>query len=430
MTRRVLTLILCALFLFAAFPVGALAASVPPPVSNGVMEAANVLSGLNTAADFGGVYLTENATKVAVLLIKATAARKNEIRSMVKGPNILVFQDAKYSYAELNTLSMKLDTNGKFQLMGTGFDVRNNCVVAEVYYGGEAAARTYYKKYGDRVKVVGADAPPKGDEYDAITVTSEAWLKEVFPDAKEITTTDTRFVFSGAPKVTKTRAILNKQGESLTLYRFANQKDYEKCKAMIKGTTLIYGGNVVYVDTEFASTYFYNKNSNMLALYCGATQSVFATLQDRNFHPAGGLGGFFASRGWSIYQYGDVATPPHEGTPDSPKKLAKLSDGIVRGLIKSAPLGKGNTYTLTVRESIRGKFSGTITVTTMPGVMEKGRSYILFLKQDTTNGKSILSLTDEVHFSAFELNDKGYVLPVREYGMTKPATQTAFIKGL
>ncbi len=433
MYKRFFSAILCALFLFAAFPVDALAASVPPPVSDDVMEAVSVLSGLNTAADSGGVYLTENATKVVVLLIKATEARKNEIRAMVKNPDILVFQNAKYSYTELmNMFSKGSGTNGKFELIGTGVDIQNNCVVVEVYYGGEAAARAYYKKYGDRVKVVGADALPKGDEYDPIEGSSVAWLKEVFPAAKEITTTDIRFVFSGAPKVTKTRAVLNKQGESLTLYRFANKKDYEKCKAMIRGTSLVYGGNVVYVDTEFATTYFYNKNSNMLALYCGATRSVFETLQDRNFHPAGGLGGFFARRNGVIYKDATTRVDPNENTPDTPKALAKISSAVVRAIVKSAPSGlKEGAYTLELRESIRGKLGGTITVTAMPGVMEKGKSYIVFLKeQAVSGGKKALVLTDNAYFSVFELTDKGYVLPVREYGMTKPVTQTAFIKGL
>lgn len=55
----------------------------------------------------------------------------------------------------------------------------------------------------------------------------------------------------------------------------------------------------------------------------------------------------------------------------------------------------------------------------------------MFVQEQTlSNGKRALVLTDNIYSSVFELNDKGYVLPVREYGMTKPLTQTVFIKGL
>lgn len=431
MYKRIFITILCALFLFTVFPVGAMANRVPVPVSDDAVEAARILSGLDTEKDFGGVYLTENATKVVVLLVKATEARRNEIRAMVKNPDILVFKAAKYSVKELQAVFDQIDSNGKFEWTTYGIDIMKGCVSVTVYYGGEAAAREYFKRFGDKVQVVGSDFVPKLDEYDAIEVTNEAWIKEVFPDAKEFTTTNTHFVFSGAPKVTKTRAVLNKFGESLTLYRFANKKDYEKCKAMVRGTSLVYGGNVVYVDTEFASTYFYNENSNMLALYCGSTQRIFGRLEDRNFFPAGRLGGFFARRNSVIYKDGTIRVEPDGNTPDTPKALAKLSSAVVRGIVKSAPAGaKEGAYTLELRESIRGKLSGTITVTAMPGVMEKGKSYIVFLKEQLSGGKKTLVLTDNAYFSAFELNDKGYVLPIREYGMTKPVTQTAFIKGL
>jgi hypothetical protein len=52
---------------------------------------------------------------------------------------------------------------------------------------------------------------------------------------------------------------------------------------------------------------------------------------------------------------------------------------------------------------------------------------VLFLKKDS-NGA--YRLTDEAYFSAFEMNDKEYVLPIREYGMTKPLTLDAFKKSL
>ncbi len=448
MCKRVFSAILCALFLFAAFPMGAMAATTAAADLNWV--ASQTLSELEIAwsdakglpvniseaqyypDDVAGLYITKD-NKACVMLVKITEKRKNELRSLVTKPELLVFEKAKYSFKELNAVFEQAGkSNGKFEWTTYGIDIMGNCVEINVYYGGEAAAREYFKKFGDKVKVVGSDFVPKLDEYDAIEITNEAWVREVFPDAKELATTKTLFVFSGAPKVLKTRAVLNKQGESLTLYRFANKKDYEKCKAMVRGNSLVYGGKVVYVDTEFASTYFYNESSNMLALYCGSAQRVFGVLEDRNFYPAGGLGGFFARRNSAIYKNSTSRVQPDENTPDTPKALAKLSSVIVRAIVKSAPSGlKEGPYTLELRESIRGKLSGTITITAMPGVMEKGKSYIVFLKEKTlSGGKKALELTDNAYFSVFELNDKGYVLPIREYGMTKPVTQTAFIKGL
>ena len=447
MAKRILLLAFCALVLFAAFPVGARAATTPAVDLNWI--ASQTLSELEAAwrnekglpvtaepaeyypDDVAGLYITKD-NKACVILVKITEKRKNELKALVSKPDLLVFEKAKYSFKELNAVLEQIDLNGKFEWTMYSIDVLKNCVEVKVYYGGEAAAREHFKKFGDKVKVVGSDFVPMLDEYGAIEVTNEAWIREVFPDAKEFATTNTRFVFASAPKVTKTRAVLNKQGESLTLYRFANKKDYEKCKAMVRGTSLVYGSNVVYVDTEFASTYFYNENSNMLALYCGSTQRIFGRLEDRNFFPAGGFGGFFARRNSVIYKDGTSPVDPDENTPDRPKTLAKLSSAVVRGIVKSAPAGtKEGACTLELRESIRGKLAGTITITAMPGVMEKGKSYILFLKEQAlSGGKKGLVLTDNAYFSVFELTDKGYVLPVREYGMTKPVTQTAFIKGL
>lgn len=445
MYRRFFTAILCMLLLFTAFPVGALAVTTPisadaaHEVFDELELAWRKAKGVSSRAepeeyypdDVAALYITKDQ-KAGVMLVKVTEQRKKEIRALVSHPEVLVFEQGRYSYKELYDVLQQIGTNGKFEIAAFGLYDTKGYVEVNVYYGGEAAARSYFKRFGDKVRVIGSDYVSKLDEYDAIEMTNEAWIREVFPDAKEITTEATPFVFASAPKVTKTRAVMNKQGESLTLYRFANRKDYEKCKAMVKGTSLIYGGKVVYVDTEFASTYFYNENSNMLALYCGSTQRIFGVLEDRNFFPAGGIGGFFASRLRRINQYGNVVTLPTEDTPDTPKALAKLSSGIVRVLVKSAPSGlKEGAYTLEVCESIRGKLAGTIMVNAMPGVMEKGRSYIVFLNEQTlASGKKVIALTDSVYSSVFELNDKGYVLPAREYGMTKPVTQTAFLKGL
>jgi hypothetical protein len=348
---------------------------------------------------------------------------------MVDNPGVLTFKNAKYTYAELDKIceeTVAIRGTAGFDVTGCGVDEMNNCAFIEVYYGGVEAARAYFAKYRDRVKITGADYGIAGVDFDKRAISNEKWISGHFRDAKEFSTEKVRFVFSGAPRATKTRAVLNKQGESLTLYRFDNKKDYDKAKSMIRGTTVVSGSTVVYVDTLFASTYFYDDDSNMLALYCGSTQTVFSSLISTSFNPAGGLGGFFSWRG-AIYKNAAQRVEPNGKTPASPKELNKASSVVLTGVVKSVPTTKDTpgVYTITVGDSIRGALKGTISVTAMPGVLEEGRSYVLFLKK---NAKSIYRLTDEAYFSAFEINDKGTVLPIREYSMTKPVSLDAFKK--
>ncbi len=432
MKKRFLCALLCLVLFLGALPAASLAANTPAPTYDDASAAADILDGLRNDGDFAGLYLKDNGAKVVVMLINATAARKNEIRAMVQRPDVVEFKSAKYSYAELDRICFEaIAGNGTFEVTTSGLDEINNCVVVTVYYGGEAAARAYYaKKYGNRVKVIGSDYVSMGDLYNPIAVSNEQWIREVFPDAMELSTANARFVFSGAPRAVKTRAVLNTQGESLTLYRFKTQQDYEKAKAMIRGTTVVSGGKTVYVDTEFASTYFYNGASNMLALYCGSTQRTFSTLYERNFYPAGGLGGFFSLRNSAIYKGTEGRVLPDEHTPESPQALRKLSDAVCLGIVKRTPdvKGKAGEYEIAVTESIRGAAKNAIRVSAMPEVLEKGRTYMLFLVKDGASAG--WRLTDNVYFSVFELNDKGYVLPVREYGMTRPVSLSTFKKGL
>ncbi|MEL7601788.1 MAG: hypothetical protein AAGU77_01400 [Bacillota bacterium] len=427
MTKRFFCALLCLLMLIASLPASAMATDS----AYGASETANALNAIRDDKDFAGLYLSDNQTRLVVMLVNASSARKNQIRAMVENPGILTFKNAKYTFAELQKICDEaIVLSGKgFDFTMCGVDEEYNRADIYVYYGGEQAARAYFAKYKDRVRIIGSDYVPMGDEYDPIQISNEKWIREVFPDAKEFSTEKTRFVFSGAPRATKTRAVLSEKGESLTLYRFDNKKDYQKAKSMIRGTTLVSGSAVVYVDTQFASTYFYNDASNMLALYCGSAQQVYARLYGRNFYPAGGLGGFFSRRNSAIYKIPAQRIDPNEKTPASPTELRAASSTVLTGIVKSVPTTKDapGVYTIAVDESIRGALKGTISVTAMPGVLEKGRSYVLFLKKDS---KGVYKLTDEAYFSAFELNDKGYVLPIREYGMTKPVTLATFKKSL
>lgn len=428
MTKRLFCALLCLILLIGALPVSAMAIA-PTPTYADALRAASTLSGIRDNKDVGGIYMTEDQTHLAVLLVHASNARKNEIRAMVENPDALIFKSAKYSYTELKKLCTILSSNVGFDLTGCGVDEMNNCVLVEVYYDGVEAARAYYAKYKDRVMIVGSDFSTVGERYAFIQISNEQWIRDVFPGAKEFSTQNTRFVFSGAPRAIKTRAVLSKLGESISVYRFENNKDYAKAKAMIRGTTVVSGSSVVYVDTPFASTYFYHDDSNMLALYCGSAQSVFPNLKQSNFYPAGGLGGFFANRNLAIYKNAAQRIEPNGKTPASPEALRTASTAVLAGKVKNVPTATGvpGVYTITVGDSIRGSLKGTISVTAMPGVLEKGRSYVLFLKKDA---KGIYRLTDEAYFSVFEINDKGFVLPIREYGMTKPVTFEAFKKSL
>ena len=48
----------------------------------------------------------------------------------------------------------------------------------------------------------------------------------------------------------------------------------------------------------------------------------------------------------------------------------------------------------------------------------------------TENGATRLLLADQVYKSTFEINEKGEVLPIREYGMKAPVKLEKFLKSL
>ena len=430
MTKRLTCALLCLLLLTTAFPTASMA-KLPAPTFEDGTAVADALDAIQYDKDFAGLYFSNNRTSVTVMLVNASSARKNQIRAMVARPDILLFKNAKYTFAELDKIcgeAMVISDKAGFCVTDCAIYDRENYVEIGVYYDGVEAARKYFAKFKDAVKVVGSDYDIAGTGFDKRTFSNEQWIRQIFPDAKEYSTEKVRFVFSGAPRAVKTRAVLNKQSESLTLYRFDNKQDYDRAKTMIRGNTVVSGSAVVYVDTLFASTYFYDDESNLLALYCGSTQTVFSVLVATDFNPAGGLGGFFSWRN-AIYKTAAQRIEPNGKTPASPKALRAASTAVLTGTVKSVPTTKDTSgvYTIAVTDSIRGSLKGTINVTAMPGVLEKGRSYVLFLKKDA---KSIYRLTDEAYFSAFELSDKGYVLPIREYGMTKLVTLDAFQKSL
>lgn len=445
MKKRLLSILLCLVLLLAAIP--SLAA---PSIEEEARFRAPAISALqalrenwsNTVPsgktypdDVAGLYVTDDYKAAVVLVRGATTARKEEIRALVTNPEVIVFKSAKYSYNELEAIKNEIDTDGTFELVSrsVGELETENAVMVEVYYGGKAAAKMYFKKYGDKVKVTEGDRYTIFMEPDMATV-NEAWLRETFPKLRSMETTDTRFVFASAPKVTKTRAVLNKKGESLTLYRFETEKDMQKANAMIKGCTLVYGGKTVYADSKFPVTYYSNTKDNTIALYCGADSEV-NTIIIKTFQTAGTFGGYFDARHAITGPDGmDIAAPQTEDI--SLKTMKERADSVYIATVTRVPSWKGHSvngsYALDVKETIRGIERTTLKLSELwPGVMIEGRSYVVCVKHvSTQNGATKLLLADRVYKSAFEIDDKGYALPIRDYGMKAPVKLEEFLKVL
>lgn len=454
MWKRRLSILLCALLLITSLPLWAYAAT---PASTG--EGAVALNELmrvwraenNTSSTMGedfypddvaGLYVTKEQKGAVVLVRGATEARKNELRALVQNPRALVFKSAKYSYNELAEIRDKIDTDGSFELVGWGIGEMEteNAVLVEVYYGGKAAAKDYFKKYGDKVKVIEGDRFTVYMEPDMAT-SNEAWLRKTFPKLRSLETTETRFVFASAPEVVKTRAVLNKGGESLTLYRFKTDKDVQKANAMIKGNTLVYGGKTVYVDTLFPTTYYIHPEGKVIALYCGSDKAINRKLLE-TYEIAGEYGGYFDNRNVFNPPGSDplVVDPPPESVPRPPwsiKKLLAQTDGIYIVKVQSVPVWNGRDsnpvgkYSLELMRNIQGVSKEKFSMLAYPYVMRAGRNYVLFIRNaETGSGATSVRMADWVYQSAFEIDDRGYVLPIREYGMKAPVKLETFLKGL
>ncbi len=264
---------------------------------------------------------------------------------------------------------------------------------------------------------------------------SEKWLVSNFPKLRSMETTQTRFVFASAPEVAKTRAVLNKKGESLTLYRFKTDKDVQKCKAMIKGNTLVYGGKTVYVDTLFPATYYID--GRVIALYCGADAAVDKKMK-QTFEVAGDFGGYFDARHAITAPDGmDIAAPQTEDI--DLKTIKERADSVYVAAVTGVSSWQGQSvnsvngfYALTVEKTVRGIERTTLKLSDLwPGVMHNGRTYVICIKHVATeNGATKLQLADRTYMSVFEINDKGYVLPIREYGMKAPVELEKFLKSI
>ncbi len=449
MKQRLLSMLLCLVLLFAAIPSLAAPsieerARLQGLASEALQELMKIWddtmpAGKRYPDDVAGLYITDNYKAAVVLVRGATAVRKNEIRALVTKPEVIVFKSAKYSYNELSAIGDQIDSDGSFELVwwGVGEYETENAVMVGVYYGGKLAAQKYFKGYGDKVKVLESEReslliePPGGADL------NEAWLRNTFPKLRSMESTETRFVFASAPKVTKTRAVLNKKGESLTLYRFETEKDLQKVNAMIKGNTLVYGGKAVYVDTLLPATYYIYPEGKAIALYCGADTAVDKKLKE-TYEVVGIYGGYFDDRHKIVSADGSsTATPSrYELPPANIKALSKRADSAYVVKVKRVPAwGEGvdikGSYELEVTQNIKGAAHTSFRLMDWPGVMHEGRSYVIFIRHIATqNGSTRIIYGDGVYHSTFEIDDHGYVLPIREYDMKAPVKLEKFLKGL
>lgn len=452
MLRRVFCAALCALLLFCV-PAAALAiVGCPTPFS----DADNILSELKQAwkptlqsgqkypDDIAGLYVSDDQKPVVVLVNGATEARKNELRALVSKPDALVFKSARYSYNELYGLMSQITTDGSFELVYYGVRETEtvNALVVGVYYGDGNAARAYFSKFGDRVKVEEVDrnyaltqAPDPAD-------INENFLRTAFPKLRSVVSETTRFVFNTAPESTKTRAVLDKKGTTLTLYRFENKNDFDKARALIAGAAVVSGSKTVYADTPFPVTWYYHSDKNTLALYCGADAKVHSKLLKEGYRIAGEYGGYFQARD-SIDVNGAIWIDGGNGAVKSLKALRAVAKGVYLCTVARAPQWDSanvpagslpnikGTYELNVTRVVRGSAVTALRIYDWPQVMRPGRTYVVFISYAPgADGKARPVLADKMNRPAFEVDDRGYVLPLREYGMKAPVKLETFLRGI
>lgn len=274
-------------------------------------------------------------------------------------------------------------------------------------------------------------------EYTARAQANETLLRALFPKLRSVESKDTRFVFASAPIAVKTRAVLNKKGETLTFYRVGTHPALNACVAMMRGNSLVYGSKTVYVDTLFPATYYYNVSENIVALYCGADAAVDKTLAAHAFTAAGGIGAYFAPRYQFTAPDGTMIMTPPKGDQDYPDTLKALwaaADSIYLVKVSGTPKWEGagvtGRYDLLVAQNVKGIERMRFFFGDYPGVMLVNRVYVVFVRHvGTDSGSTRILFADEVNHPAFEVDDRGYVLPIRAYGMQAPVPLAAFLKG-
>lgn len=274
---------------------------------------------------------------------------------------------------------------------------------------------------------------------DRYAASDEHYLRTLFPKLHGTETRQTRFVFSSAPAVLKTSAMLGKNGEMLMLYRFETVQDYKACKAMIVGNTVSKDGSVVYPDTRLPATYYYNNKKHLLLLYFGADEAVNETLTGiAGFRVAGMFGGYFDDR--NSIEYGDMVLVSVAKLDGSPRPTYRTplqeAEEVCIGTIRSVKEPKAGivqdfwpyaVYDVEIRQTRKGNLKDRVQVLIERGVVwELNRSYVFCLDEKQNSG-GIYWPCGGLN-SLFEIDDRGYILPIREYGMKAPVKLDTFLK--
>jgi hypothetical protein len=203
---------------------------------------------------------------------------------------------------------------------------------------------------------------------------------------------------------------------------------------MIQGSALVYGGKLLYVDTKFPVTYFYNIKENVVALYCGADSQVWEKLL-QDYGVAGVYGAYFSPRHAIVHDGMEIAIPL-TGAAESLKQVKAMADSVYVVTVKKASTWDGiqikGRHELEVIKNVRGierksfRLSGR-----WPELLRPGRSYVVCVKHESTdNGATIICLADREYQSVFEIDSRGYVLPIREYGMKTELKLETLLKQL
>lgn len=251
-----------------------------------------------------------------------------------------------------------------------------------------------------------------------------------FPKAKITERVDSiSFVFANAPAATKIRfTINNKTGEQIVMYRFASSSARESCGKWINDCAIVLSGKFVYADVKLPYTWYEDQLTRLL-LYCGVNNKANQALQNLGYRP---VGGYFSSHRGSQYEGMDYAAPG-TGGQESMTGLLKQTKLLFLGKITNEKFeNMSMQYTAAVKENIKNADREEIVFQAMPGSLSVGKTYLFFLteQKDGETGMVTALLADGFNRSALEVDDRGYVLPRREYGMKKLQNTSSLIKSL
>jgi len=264
-----------------------------------------------------------------------------------------------------------------------------------------------------------------------------------------------RFGFSAGPRTNMTRHWLDRQGrEAVVLYTFTREKDYQAALDMILDCGLSWRGSVAYPNSVLPSTWFGRETSISVLRYEGTDEAVLRELQRQGYRV---LGGYFASyapgRGYPFREE-ELNNPDSVWNHALDKSLVEQPDTKLADLLAESPMvcvarvkkvpawEKSMTireyrdkqerwrYEIEILENIRNCPGKTMKLRDLdPGVLEEGRTYVLFLQKQEDGGVTLNWIAED-NPAALEVDDRGYVLPARKLGMNRLVSLENYIRTL